>query len=605
MDNKYSFDSINYSGITDVPSLVIQSDDLIIYNVNTSSALMPTDNVLFPMQRTSGNVTLEDVNGNLVYKNGNYHYISVDGNTRRLFQDSNINWYYTDSQDQTVYLLDKYGEKITSIYDDLSKHEINASFTMTSQDGNTTLFETTGTIGIQGNSSVSTTAIVKKSFKLKFKDNVTIGQWASQDSFSIKAYFADWTNCRDMVCQKVYEQMLIFNGIRPNGDLVSETSALCHIDGFPVRVYFIDKNSNRQYWGLYVFQNRKKRKTYGMTKNNLSQIAFEGNSNPLTMARELINPDDTLDNYNSLKNTLTTFSETVKSRDKSDDTRDSILHVFNLDNYLDIYLLFFLFFNWDSYGHNTIYATWDVSAESSYYVLPYDMDLTFGSKYITGENGLNTFEDPSATINDALSKSYPLIYSFIGKSNSGYSNTDYFYTLAKNRYKQLRDEEIFSVNNIIGLCKKLFFQTTGLPNAESLYAAHPEYLGMTGGEIDSSDTQTVDTLYQDSAYQDFYYEDKVRWNWYRIYSSQITDTHTLYCGGVCNNYGGRESIGRMQDWITARIARGDTLFQYDPSEQDTGVRNAYFNSSIIENMNFNGATIFSAYYNNNEVYSKS
>lgn len=200
MDNKYSFNSINYSGITDVPSLVIQSNDLIIYNVNTSSALMPTDNVLFPMQRTSGNVTLEDVNGNLVYKNGNYHYISVDGNTRRLFQDSNINWYYTDSQDQTVYLLDKYGEKITSIYDDLSKHEINASFTMTSQDGNTTLFETTGTIGIQGNSSVSTTAIVKKSFKLKFKDNVTIGQWAEQDSFSIKAYFADWTNCRDIVC---------------------------------------------------------------------------------------------------------------------------------------------------------------------------------------------------------------------------------------------------------------------------------------------------------------------------------------------------------------------------------------------------------------------
>lgn len=61
----------------------------------------------------------------------------------------------------------------------------------------------------------------------------------------------------------------------------------------------------------------------------------------------------------------------------------------------------------------------------------------------------------------------------------------------------------------------------------------------------------------------------------------------------------------MQDWITARIARGDILFQYEPSEQETGVRNTYFNSSIIENMNFNGATIFSAYYNNNEIYSKS
>lgn len=198
MDNKYSFDSINYSGITDVPSLVIQSDDLTIYNVNTSSALKPTDNVLYPMQQQNGSVTFEDIDGNLVYFNGNNHCISVNGTVYTLTYNSG--WYYTNSSNQTVYLVDQYGERITSITDSLSKHEINASFTMTSQDGNTTLFTTTGTVAMQGNSATANTEIVKKSFKLKFADKVTIGQWAAQDSFSIKSYFADWTNCRDIVC---------------------------------------------------------------------------------------------------------------------------------------------------------------------------------------------------------------------------------------------------------------------------------------------------------------------------------------------------------------------------------------------------------------------
>lgn len=342
-----------------------------------------------------------------------------------------------------------------------------------------------------------------------------------------------------------------------------------------------------------------------MDKTNLSQIAFEGDYDVLTMARELINPEDTLANYNSLRSTLSTFASTANLSSKDDASRDRVLSTFDLNNYLDIYLLFFMFLNWDSYSHNSIYATWDAL---KYFTLPYDMDLTFGAWQIDGSRSNGAFIDASDSSRDAfriVGNPTPLIYSFIGDSEKGYSNYNYFYTLAKNRYKQLRKTEIFSVNNIIGLCKKLFFQTTGLPNAEALYAAHPEYLGMTGGEIDSSDTQTVDTLYQDINYRDFYYEDKVRWNWYKIYASDIADTHTFYCGGVCNKYGGRENISRMEDWITARIARGDTLFQYDPSEQDTGIRNTYFNSSIIENMNFNGATISSAYYNNNEVYSKS
>lgn len=602
MDSKYSFDNINYSGITDVPSLVIQSSDLTIYNVNTSSALKPTDNVLYPMQQQNGSVTFEDIDGNLVYFNGSNHCISVNGTVYTLTYNSG--WYYKNSSNQTVYLVDQYGERITSITDSLSKHEINASFTMTSQDGNTTLFTTTGTVAMQGNSATANTDIVKKSFKLKFADKVTIGQWAAQDSFSIKSYFADWTNCRDMVCQKVYEQMLILNGTRPNGSPVSDTSALCHIDGFPVRVYFIDSNSNRQYWGLYVFQNRKKRKTFGMNKSNLSQIAFEGDYDVLTMARELINPEDTLANYNSLRSTLSTFASTANLSARDDTSRDRVLSTFDLNNYLDIYLLFFLFLNWDSYSHNTIYATWDAS---KYFALPYDMDLTFGAWQIDGSRSNGAFINASDSSKDAfriVGNPTPLIYSFLGDSSKGYSNYSYLYTLAKNRYRQLRTAGIFSVNNIIGLCKSLYFQTTGLSNAASLYAAHPEYLGMTGGEISSSDTQTVDNLYQDTNYRDFYYEDKVRWNWYRIYSSQITDTHTLYCGGVCNNYGGRESIGRMQDWITARIARGDTVFEYDPSES-TAVRNMSFNSATVDTIKYNNQTLSSMNYNSNQIYSES
>ena len=620
MDNKYSFESLNYSGITDVPTLTIYSNKLTVSSYNETAPLYSGDNSIYPLQQISGNfkgsTNFSDSRGNLIYRSENGGYmIRVNGLDYELTYEDD-SYYYMHPTFGKTYIYDNVGNKAKSLNENyLSKYSTDATFTLTHQNGTVIFEDESGTIGISGNTSSTERSIVKKSFKLKLDNKITIGNWGSHKHFAIKAYFSDWTNTRDITCQKLYEQTLIMNGVRPNGNSTSDTSALCHTDGFPVWVKIVDTTGNTFDWGLYVFQLRKKRSTFGMDKDNISQLATEGYILIDNMLEEIINPSVSIQHnyYNGLYEEFDRFSSVLKDNNYDDENKNKALQTINFENFLDVYLIHFLVYGWDSYAHNTIYATWDAQWDDTnsnvinipkYYVIPYDMDMTFGEQDICGSGStyqFNSPDNPSSYIQRCVLRGFR--NAFLGESfateGNTYSNWEYFRAKAVNRYAALRDEGIFSVENIINLAKKLYFQTTGLANAESLYNSYPEKLGMTGGTV-TEEGKPADTLYDNPQFRDNYYRDKIRWGWYKMYNDRVQG-NVLFCAGVCNYTKGRENILRIQQWITDRLNYLDTIFEYG-STPSHNTRNLKYNNQPVEIVNYNNKSIQSVIYNTIEVY---
>ena len=159
-------------------------------------------------------------------------------------------------------------------------------------------------LNAQGNSSME---FVKKNVAIDFCDDewvgddtpkVRIGEWVSQDSFHMKAYYTDFFRGVGAVSYKLYDQIVRTRGNmydRPwkkalldmpkidtttkslgnlyVGDysLLTDTGARCFPDGFPVAVYFKD-----EFYGIFSFQLKKHRDNYHMDKSTAEHVHLDG-----------------------------------------------------------------------------------------------------------------------------------------------------------------------------------------------------------------------------------------------------------------------------------------------------------------------------------------
>lgn len=142
---------------------------------------------------------------------------------------------------------------------------------------------------------------------------IRIGNWVSQDSFHLKAFYTDFFRGVSPVSYKLYEQMVNTRGNMYNrpwkkalidisnidnvtktlgnpyiGDysLLTDTGARCVPDGFPIALYL-----NGTFYGVFSWQLKKHRDNYHMNKATAEHIHLDGKLD----AKTIFNGRDNID----------------------------------------------------------------------------------------------------------------------------------------------------------------------------------------------------------------------------------------------------------------------------------------------------------------------
>lgn len=281
-----------------------------------------------------------------------------------------------------------------------SKNEVgdldleNVTIRMVSESGGYD-FEDAIVIAYQGQSSLMA---AKKNFSIDTKHKHRFGKWLAMDGFHLKGYNSDWLHIRDIMANRVYEQMMqtrtpelrrpfcVENDFSAHDvSLLTEAAILCHIDGFPVELYI-----NGDYWGLYSLNLKKHRSNYHLSKDDVKHIQIDPNWQVMTPAgwdwtlAEVRNPKSDSGNTEFIEGTVPNPGE-VKSwwtavlanlaTITASSSIDTLRTFLNVESWVDIILLDDFIGDWDVFTRNTLYTTWNGNLLAA---LPYDHDGSFG-----------------------------------------------------------------------------------------------------------------------------------------------------------------------------------------------------------------------------------
>ena len=360
-----------------------------------------------------------------------------------------------------------------------------------------TFFERNVLINLQGATSMT---MPKKNISLDIMDSsysdslkVRFGDWVSQDSFHLKAYYFDLTKGVAPTAYMLYKQIEESNGFendRPykmykktileGGADINDIEdsfnydALCHPMGFPCTLYW-----NDEFYGLMSWQLKKHRDNYAMNKKNAKHIHLDGWIDKGTLfggkvdwtAFEIRNPkslvcsdgsnydgenpkeliDDTMPNYDSsnknhkntmaVKKSIIAFSKYMSEIDaviasSPDDTttiKSAIEERFDVVRFIDYLLFIWATANTDSTAKNWQFLSYDGKKLT---VEPYDLDSCWGiGAAMTG----NFLSDKGKKYLFGTTDN-PLQYIY-----------RYYLTELKERWKVLRDKKIIDAENINNL----------------------------------------------------------------------------------------------------------------------------------------------------------
>ena len=315
-------------------------------------------------------------------------------------------------------------------------------------------------IAYQGQSSLTA---AKKNFSIDCKHKHRFGKWLPMDGFHLKGYNSDWLHIRDIMANRIYEQMLQSRAPeirRPfcaandfsehDVALLAESAVLCHIDGWPCELYI-----NGDYWGIYSINLKKHRSNYHLGKSDVQNIQIDPNWQTMTPAgwnwrlAEVRNPKSDSGNTEFVEGTVPnpgevrTWMETALTRlasITSGTSLDSLRTWMNVDNWVDVILFEQFIGGWDVFNRNNLYTTWDGNHLS---VLPYDHDGSFGiglssTSGTTDHVGGDVVIAPSY---DVFTRAYtycPWLSPLLSVLRP----------LLAARYKELRDQGIFSAENV-------------------------------------------------------------------------------------------------------------------------------------------------------------
>lgn len=269
-------------------------------------------------------------------------------------------------------------------------------------------------------------------FKLKF------GNWVSQDSFHLKAYYTDYFRGIGACAYKVYKDILdtrgslkdrtwkqalleenenvgegLGYGAETDNSLRIDDGALCFPEGFPCAVYL-----NGSFYGLFAFQLKKHRDNYMMDKGEKTHIHLDGTLSTAFFsgtidwtAFEIRNPkklicmdgsdydgdnpaeliDSTSPNYDSSKSShvdsafvkskiiaLAGVYSRINSASTDAEKKAIVEECFDVDNLVDYQIFSDIIYNVDGISKNWQWTTWD---GTKWFANAYDLDMAFGASF--------------------------------------------------------------------------------------------------------------------------------------------------------------------------------------------------------------------------------
>lgn len=359
---------------------------------------------------------------------------------------------------------------------------INCSIEFWDKDGN--YFKKPIILNAQGSSSMGYD-IKNQAIDITDGSKIKFGNWCPMDSFHIKKYYIDVFRGQCIVGYWLGEQMYKtrqYGKQRPYDYLRTQPSyngsasgtfaadydngALCHPDGFPVKVFFNWKNA-----GIYAFNLKKDRSNYNCKKDNQKNIILDGiigtsffmANGDLTQKGEegetiwgdfeVRNPKikkdidgndydgdmpkEPSDSYAIAKEAIKNFTKvipSIKAANSDEDKKKLFEASFNLGFLIDYDLQGQVIYNYDGYRKNWIWCCWDGKLWTPTF---YDQDSIFGQHW----NGTSNVDGTKVILGSDESLPTSILHSL-------------YKSEMDKRYKELRDKKIFDVDNIVGLLNK-------------------------------------------------------------------------------------------------------------------------------------------------------
>ena len=465
--------------------------------------------------------------------------------------------------------------------------DIEAEIEYNDKDGN--YFSKPVILNAQGSSSIGY-HVTNLAVDINDGSEIKFGDFPTQDSFHLKKYYIDVFRGQCIVGYWLMEQVyqtrpvgkrypyeLLSNTYDSNtgkGKLEEDfhTGAKCHPDGFPIVVTWVNtRTAQETNMGIYAWNLKKSKEVYHANKKKSENIILDGAINNDTLFGgnvdwtqfEIRNPKSLIDvdgkkydgdNPKELSNTDINSKKVkdyilrlsgAKSALALSNTKETFEKYFIVDSFIDYFIVSQLLYNFDGFNKNWIWCTWD---GNHWTPTLYDVDSIFGGYW----NGTYVIKDSDKQtilgINSVLG--LPTLYS----------------AEIKERYKQLRDKGIFSVDNITSLLQA-WLEKVGYSNIEeevSLYPDIPSYrdpLLSTGWELVGYTTDTDD--YSES--NTYSQGDTCVYKGYRFKATQERINVPPLKGFYDNApkyFGFFNSVKRVSTWLTNRIFFLDTTYKY-------------------------------------------
>ena len=474
-------------------------------------------------------------------------------------------------------------------------------------DGQGNYFKKRILMAAQGNSSYW--HFPKKNFKVDMCEDewvgddvpeVTIGNWVPQDGFHFKAFYYDTFKGLAMVAYDIYDQVVADRGgvagraWSRSGVTSSkfDERAICHPDGFPVAVY-----NKGQFYGIYTFQLKKHRKNMNLIKDVPEMIHIDGQVSGQSLLRgtiqwkkvELRNPkkmylmngeeydknkrgeimDETSEFYDLpdddakvkkhkqntaiVKKHVIAFSKYYSelwalrnAKTPKEVMREEVQKRLDVESLIDFWLFTYYTNNYDGIDGNWQWVTWD---GEKWFVLPYDLDCTFGLE------NYGRFIYPSN------------VCSYRGNITIAYHPFQwinyYFLDELYERYAQLRERRVFDTENVMTMLNEwrarigddmYAMEWERWPNSPCIshdvindgWELVPNWSGWS-----SLSGYNAETTYQKG--------DIIGWH-YRKWKA----TKTITGVPPCSQEGYTDTPERVREWLDSRLDLMDRLLKYTP-----------------------------------------
>ena len=465
--------------------------------------------------------------------------------------------------------------------------DIEAEIEYNDKDGN--YFRKPVILNAQGSSSMS---YYVKNMAIDINDDskIKFGDFPAQDSFHLKKYFIDIFRGQCIVGYWLMEQVYqtraagkrypyellsdVYSPYTGNGKVNRDfyTGAKCHPDGFPIVITWVNTQTKEEKnMGVYAWNLKKSKEVYHADKKTPENIILDGviDSNTLFGGTidwtqfEIRNPKSLIDidgnkydgdnpkelsvtdkNSKKVKDYLVRLSG-VKAALTENNTKETFEKYFIAESFIDYFVISQVLYHLDGFRKNWIWCTWD---GQHWAPTLYDVDSILGAHW----NG--TFVIPNSDKNTILGAG-----SVLGLETL-YADE------IKARYKQLRDSNIFSVDNIINLLEK-WLNNIGYENMEDeikLYPDTPSYRNPNlnsgwaiVGYASTEDNYNAEKTYNEGdtcIYMGYTFKAATTLTNVPPLSSAYSNK-PYYCGFY-------NSVKRVSVWLTNRLAFLDKTYSY-------------------------------------------